>query len=54
MILAFNFMPLEDYFAQIKTMVLFLIMAIHSVPIILAAGESISFYEFYKSRHSIS
>lgn len=29
-------------------------MAISSVLIILAAGESIPFYEFYKSRHSIS
>lgn len=52
--LIINFMPPKDCFTQIKTTVLFLIMATRSVLIILAAGESISFYEFYQSRHFIS
>ena len=45
-ILAFNFMPLNAHFA--------LIIAISNVVITLASGESTSFYEFYKLRHSVS
>lgn len=53
-ILSFNSVSLKDHVAQLKTTALLLTMAISDVLIILAAGEPLPSYEFYKSRHSVS